>query len=81
MVAFVRDCVWSIGFLFYVFLKLLFHWPTSIMTCDILFLIPVPWAAHDGDRVDDDYWRTSHRLRDRRKWSPCADALEHRHLT
>jgi hypothetical protein len=30
---------------FYVFLKLLLHWPTSIMTWDILFLIPVPWAA------------------------------------
>lgn len=30
---------------FYVFLKVLLHWPTSIMTWDILFLIPVPWAA------------------------------------
>jgi hypothetical protein len=30
---------------FYVFLKLLVHWPASIMTWDILFLIPVPWAA------------------------------------
>ncbi len=30
---------------FYVFLKLLLHWPVSIMTWDILFLIPVPWAA------------------------------------
>ena len=30
---------------FYVFLKLLLHWPASIMTWDILFLIPVPWAA------------------------------------
>src|SRR5579863_778312 len=30
---------------FYVFLKLLLHWPASIMTWDILFLIPVPWVA------------------------------------
>jgi hypothetical protein len=30
---------------FYVFLKLLLHWPASVMTWDILFLIPVPWAA------------------------------------
>lgn len=30
---------------FYVFLKMLLHWPVSIMTWDILFLIPVPWAA------------------------------------
>jgi hypothetical protein len=30
---------------FYVFLKLIIHWPPSIMTWDILFLIPVPWAA------------------------------------
>jgi hypothetical protein len=30
---------------FYVFLKLLVHWPKSIMTWDILFIIPVPWAA------------------------------------
>lgn len=30
---------------FYVFLKLLLHWPASIMTWDILFLVPVPWAA------------------------------------
>jgi hypothetical protein len=30
---------------FYVFLKVLLHWPASLMTWDILFLIPVPWAA------------------------------------
>lgn len=30
---------------FYVFLKALLHWPASIMTWDILFLIPVPWVA------------------------------------
>jgi hypothetical protein len=30
---------------FYLFLKLLVNWPQSIMTWDILFLIPVPWVA------------------------------------
>jgi len=30
---------------FYVFLKVLLHWPSSIMTWDILFIIPVPWVA------------------------------------
>jgi len=30
---------------FYLFLRVLLHWPASIMTWDILFLIPVPWAA------------------------------------
>ncbi|HTB16365.1 MAG TPA: hypothetical protein VK752_32585 [Bryobacteraceae bacterium] len=30
---------------FYLFLKVLLHWPASVMTWDILFLIPVPWAA------------------------------------
>jgi hypothetical protein len=30
---------------FYVFLKLLAGWPSSLLTWDILFLIPVPWAA------------------------------------
>jgi hypothetical protein len=30
---------------FYMFLRVLLHWPASIMTWDILFLIPVPWAA------------------------------------
>jgi hypothetical protein len=30
---------------FYVFLKLLIDWPASLLTWDILFLIPVPWAA------------------------------------
>jgi hypothetical protein len=30
---------------FYVFLKILLNWPPSILTWDILFLIPVPWAA------------------------------------
>jgi len=30
---------------FYVFLKLLIDWPASLFTWDVLFLIPVPWAA------------------------------------
>jgi hypothetical protein len=30
---------------FYVFLKMLIDWPASLLTWDILFLIPVPWAA------------------------------------
>jgi hypothetical protein len=30
---------------YYVFLRVLLHWPASVMTWDILFLIPVPWAA------------------------------------
>ena len=30
---------------FYVFLRVLLHWPASVMTWDILFLIPVPWVA------------------------------------
>jgi hypothetical protein len=34
---------WDLSF--YVFLKLLLHWPESWLTWDLLFLIPVPWAA------------------------------------
>jgi hypothetical protein len=34
---------WDLSF--YAFLKVLLHWPRSFMTWDILFLIPVPWAA------------------------------------
>ena len=30
---------------FYLFLKLLLDWPASLGTWDILFLLPVPWAA------------------------------------
>lgn len=30
---------------FYLFLKLLLGWPASLLTWDILFLIPVPWAG------------------------------------
>lgn len=35
--------VWDITF--YLFLKLLIDWPTSVLTWDILFLIPVPWTG------------------------------------
>jgi hypothetical protein len=35
--------VWDITF--YLFLKLLLGWPASLLTWDILFLIPVPWVA------------------------------------
>lgn len=35
--------VWDI--LYYVFLKLLIGWPASLLTWDLLFLIPVPWAS------------------------------------
>jgi hypothetical protein len=34
---------WDLAF--YAFLRVLLHWPSSIMTWDILFLIPVPWVA------------------------------------
>jgi hypothetical protein len=35
--------VWDITF--YLFLRLLLGWPASLLTWDILFLIPVPWVA------------------------------------
>jgi hypothetical protein len=35
--------VWDITF--YLFLKLLIKWPASLLTWDILFLLPVPWTA------------------------------------
>lgn len=35
--------IWDI--FYYVWLKVLLGWPSSIMKWDILFLIPVPWAA------------------------------------
>jgi hypothetical protein len=35
--------VWDITF--YLFLKVLLDWPTSLFTWDILFIIPVPWVA------------------------------------
>jgi hypothetical protein len=30
---------------FYIWLKVMVNWPESLMTWDILFLIPVPWVA------------------------------------
>jgi hypothetical protein len=35
--------IWDI--FYYVFLKLLLNWPESLMTWDILFLIPVTWTG------------------------------------
>jgi hypothetical protein len=35
--------IWDI--FYYVFLKMLLHWPDSLFTWDILFLIPVPWVG------------------------------------
>lgn len=35
--------VWDI--FYYVFLKLLMDWPESLLTWDILFLLPVPWVG------------------------------------
>jgi hypothetical protein len=35
--------VWDITF--YAFLKLMIHWPASLGTWDILFLIPLPWVG------------------------------------
>jgi hypothetical protein len=35
--------VWDISF--YAFLKLMIHWPQSLSTWDILFLIPLPWVG------------------------------------
>ncbi|HEX3743295.1 MAG TPA: hypothetical protein VHW09_05185 [Bryobacteraceae bacterium] len=35
--------VWDLWF--YVFLKILLGWPASLLTWDILFLIPVPWVG------------------------------------
>jgi hypothetical protein len=35
--------IWDITF--YLSLKLLLHWPASLLTWDILFLVPVPWTG------------------------------------
>ena len=35
--------IWDI--FYYVFLKLIINWPESLLTWDLLFLIPVPWVA------------------------------------
>ncbi len=35
--------IWDITF--YLFLKILIDWPASLLTWDILFLLPVPWTG------------------------------------
>jgi hypothetical protein len=35
--------LWDI--FFYVFLRVMIHWPQSIFTWDLLFLIPLPWVG------------------------------------
>ena len=35
--------VWDISF--YLFLKLWIDWPASLLTWDLLFILPVPWAS------------------------------------
>lgn len=35
--------IWDI--FYYVFLKVLLDWPASLLTWDILFLVPVPWVG------------------------------------
>ena len=35
--------IWDITF--YIFLKFLLNWPASLLTWDILFLLPVPWVG------------------------------------
>jgi hypothetical protein len=35
--------VWDL--FYYVFLKVLLDWPASLLTWDLLFLLPVPWAS------------------------------------
>ncbi len=35
--------IWDI--FYYVFLNLLLHWPDSLLSWDLLFLIPVPWVG------------------------------------
>ena len=35
--------IWDL--IYYLGLHLLIHWPTSFLTMDVLFLIPVPWFA------------------------------------
>jgi hypothetical protein len=34
---------WDIAF--YIFLKVFLHWPASLLTWDVLFLLPVPWVG------------------------------------
>jgi hypothetical protein len=35
--------IWDISF--YAFLRLMIHWPQSLSTWDLLFLIPLPWVG------------------------------------
>jgi len=35
--------IWDLGY--YLFLKLVLNWPESLLTWDILFLIPMPWIG------------------------------------
>jgi hypothetical protein len=35
--------IWDI--FYYVFLKVLLDWPSSLLTMDVLFLIPAPWIS------------------------------------
>ncbi|MFH1476764.1 MAG: hypothetical protein ABIH24_04630 [Verrucomicrobiota bacterium] len=35
--------IWDI--FYYIFLKIIIDWPASLMTWDLLFLMPVPWVA------------------------------------
>jgi len=35
--------IWDI--FYYIFLKLIIDWPASLLTWDLLFLIPIPWVA------------------------------------
>ena len=35
--------VWDI--FYYIWLKVFLHWPASLLTWDVLFLIPVPWVG------------------------------------
>ena len=35
--------LWDISF--YVFLRMMIHWPASLFTWDILFLVPLPWVG------------------------------------
>ena len=35
--------IWDL--IYYLGLRLLIHWPNSLLTMDVLFLIPVPWFA------------------------------------
>ncbi len=35
--------IWDL--FYYIFLKVILNWPNSLMTWDILFLVPVPWVG------------------------------------